>query len=78
MKHQEGNFLNNKGQSIYYQFWLPEGKVKASALIIHGLNEHCGRYQHLASYLTGKGYAVYGLDLPGHGKSAGLRSYVEI
>ena len=77
MKHQEGNFLNNKGQSIYYQFWLPEGKVKASALIIHGLNEHCGRYQHLASYLTDKGYAVYGLDFPGHGKSAGLRSYVD-
>jgi alpha-beta hydrolase superfamily lysophospholipase len=77
MKHQEGNFPNDKGQSIYYQFWLPEGKVKASTLILHGLNEHSGRYQHLAAYLTDKGYAVYGLDFPGHGKSAGLRSYVE-
>ena len=77
MKHQEGNFPNDKGQSIYYQFWLPEGKVKASALIIHGLNEHSGRYQHLAAYLTDKGYAVYGLDFLGHGKSAGLRSYVD-
>lgn len=77
MKHQEGNFLNSKGQSIYYQFWLPESKPKAAALIVHGLNEHCGRYQHLAAYLTARGYAVYGLDFPGHGRSAGPRSYVE-
>ncbi|HDN04947.1 MAG TPA: alpha/beta hydrolase [Chloroflexi bacterium] len=77
MKHHEGNFSNNKGQSIYYQSWLPEGKVKASAIIAHGLNEHSGRYQHLAAFLTDKGYAVYGLDFPGHGKSAGPRSYVD-
>ena len=77
MKHKEGYFSNDKGQSIYYQFWLPEGSVKGSAVIIHGLHEHCGRYQHLAEYLTGQGYAVYGLDFPGHGKSAGPRSYVD-
>ncbi len=77
MKHQEGNFSNDKGQSLYYQFWLPAGKVKASVFIIHGLHEHCGRYQHLAAYLTDNGYGVYGLDFPGHGKSDGLRSYVD-
>ena len=77
MKHQEGYFSNDKGQSIYYQFWLPEGNVKASMVIIHGLHEHCGRYQHLAAYFTEKGYAVYGLDFPGHGKSAGPRSYID-
>ena len=77
MKHEEGKFSNNKGQSLYYQYWIPEGKVKASLFIVHGLNEHCGRYQHLASYLVDQGYAVYGMDLPGHGKSDGLRSYVD-
>ena len=76
MKHQEGKYSINKGQSLYYQYWLPEGKVKASIFLVHGLNEHCGRYQHLASYLVDQSYAVYGLDLPGHGKSDGLRSYV--
>ena len=77
MKHQEGKFLNNKGQSLYYQYWIPEGKVKASILLVHGLHEHCGRYQHLAKFLTDQDYAVYGLDFPGHGKSDGLRSYVD-
>ena len=76
MKHIEGNFSNTRGQSIYYQGWLPDGKLKATLLIVHGLHEHCGRYQHLAEYFTDKGYAVYGLDFPGHGKSDGPRSFV--
>ncbi len=77
MKHQEGKFHDSKGQSLYYQSWTPEGKAKAAALIVHGLNEHSGRYQDLAAFLTESGYAVYSLDLPGHGKSYGLRSYVD-
>lgn len=77
MKHQEGYFSINNGQSIYYQYWLPESKVKASVFVVHGLHEHCGRYQHLAKFLTDQGYAVYGLDFPGHGKSYGPRSYVD-
>lgn len=77
MKHQEGKFSNSKGQSIYYQFWLPTGKVKAAVFIVHGLHEHCGRYQHLASFLVNQNYAVYGMDFPGHGKSDGIRSYVD-
>lgn len=77
MKHQEGFFEINHGQSLYYQFWLPESRAKAAVFVVHGLHEHCGRYQHLAGYLVDKGYAVYGLDLPGHGKSDGMRSYVD-
>lgn len=77
MKHQEGHFPNTRGQSLYYQYWEPEGKVKACIFIIHGLHEYSGRYSHLASFLTKEGYAVYGLDFPGHGKSDGLRSFVE-
>ena len=77
MKHQEGNFEDSKGQSLYYQSWTPEGKAKAASLIVHGLNEHSGRYQDLAAFLTESGYAVYSLDLPGHGKSYGPRAYVD-
>lgn len=77
MNHQEGKFQNKNGQSLYYQSWLPEYKAKACALIVHGLNEHSGRYRDLAAFLTENGYAVYSLDLPGHGKSDGVRSYVD-
>jgi len=76
MKHQEGYF-SEQDHSIYYQYWLPENPPKAVLLVIHGVNEHCGRYQHLAAYFTDKDYAVYGLDHIGHGKSSGTRSFVE-
>ncbi|MCD6426319.1 MAG: lysophospholipase [Anaerolineales bacterium] len=76
MKQLEGYFLEHN-QSIYYQYWLPESPPRAILLIVHGLNEHCGRYQHLAEYFTGAGFGVYGFDLIGHGKSDGTRSFVQ-
>ena len=45
-------------------------------LVVHGLNEHCGRYQHLADYFIREGFGVYGFDHIGHGKSDGTRSFV--
>jgi len=76
MKHQEG-FFSEQDQSIYYQYWLPESPPLAILLVVHGLNEHCGRYKHLADYFTDMGYAVFGFDLIGHGKSSGTRSFVK-
>jgi len=76
MKQQEGYF-SEIDQSIFYQFWLPENPPHAVLLIVHGVNEHSGRYEHLAAYFTEKGYAVYGLDLVGHGKSSGTRSFAK-
>jgi len=77
MKQQDGFFSNQENQSIYYQTWLPDESARAVLLIAHGLNEHCGRYQHLAEYFVKEGYAIFGFDYPGHGKSEGTRSYVK-
>jgi alpha-beta hydrolase superfamily lysophospholipase len=77
MEHQEGFFTGTRGKQIYYQSWLPEGEPKAVLLVVHGLAEHCGRYMNIVDYFTPRGYAVYGLDHIGHGKSEGTRVYVE-
>ena len=77
MKQEDGYIETNKGQSIYYQVWLPEGKVKAAVFVVHGLHEHSGRYHHLANFLVDQKLAVYSLDFPGHGKSDGIRSFVD-
>lgn len=55
--------------------WLPENEPKAVVVIVHGYAEHIGRYPHVAEALVKAGYAVYGLDHRGHGKSEGLRAY---
>ena len=77
MKHQEGSFKGIRDANIYYQYWLPEGEPKAVLFIVHGLAEHSGRYMNVVNHFVPLGYAVYGIDHVGHGKSDGARVYVE-
>lgn len=76
MNHLEGTFKGVRDLNIYHQAWIPEGEIKAAILIVHGLGECCGRYTNVVNHLVPMGYAVYGFDLPGHGKSGGEREFV--
>jgi alpha-beta hydrolase superfamily lysophospholipase len=77
MNHTEGTFNSIRNANIYYQAWLPDGKVKAVLLVVHGVAEHSGRYLNIVNHFVPLGYAVYGLDHIGHGKSDGQRVYIE-
>jgi alpha-beta hydrolase superfamily lysophospholipase len=77
MNHIEGNFKGVRDANLYYQAWLPEGEVKAVLLVVHGLGEHCGRYMNVVNHFVPLGYAVYGFDHIGHGKSEGRREVIE-
>ncbi len=77
MKHQEGYLKSNRATNIYYQYWLPDNKPTASLMVAHGLAEHSARYMNLVNHFVPQGYAVYGIDHIGHGKSEGKRVYVE-
>ncbi len=46
-------------------------KPRALALIVHGLCEHQGRYDYLASRLLAQQIAVFRFDHRGHGRSGG-------
>ena len=73
MKHQEGKFRSIRNLNIFYKGWLPDGDVKAVLLIVHGVGEYCERYVNVVNHFVPLGYAVYGLDHIGHGKSDGER-----
>ena len=77
MPHIEGSFKGQKNLTLYYQGWLPEQTPKSVLLVVHGLAEHSGRYKNVVEYFVPKGYAVYGYDQRGHGKSEGARCYVD-
>ncbi|MFC1957599.1 alpha/beta hydrolase [Chloroflexota bacterium] len=77
MQHIEGEFRENSNFNLYYQCWLPADLPRAALLLVHGLAEHSGRYLNFANYFAGKGYAVYCFDQRGHGKSPGLRGYID-
>lgn len=60
------------------QAWDPETGYDALpphalVLIVHGLGEHAGRYDHLAAQLLSWGFAVRAYDQRGHGDSGGAR-----
>jgi acylglycerol lipase len=77
MNHQDGFFEGVHATRIYHQCWLPDGEPKAVLMIIHGLGEHSGRYLNVVNHFVPMGFAVYGMDHPGHGKSDGTRKYVD-
>jgi acylglycerol lipase len=73
MSHHEDRFAASDGLSLYEQWWLPENEPVAAVVIVHGVSEHSGRYERLAADLNRRGYAVYSMDLRGHGRSDGDR-----
>ncbi|KAJ1438654.1 Serine aminopeptidase, S33 [Sesbania bispinosa] len=66
-----------RGDTIFTQCWTPVSvKIRGLVLLMHGLNEHSGRYNDFAKQLNANGFKVYGMDWVGHGGSDGLHAYV--
>lgn len=68
-------FVALDGDNLAVQDWprAPGQALRGVVLLVHGLGEHAGRYDHLARQLNGWGFAVRGYDQYGHGESGGPR-----
>jgi acylglycerol lipase len=73
MSHIEFARKTSDGQELYYQGWTPEGELKATVCLVHGLGDHSGRYAHVGRALNDAGYALIGFDQRGHGKTPGTK-----
>lgn len=73
VKHE----TSRTGVHLATREWLPAGKPKGAILIVHGLAEHSGRWDHVAEQLTERGFAVHSYDHRGHGESGGDRTHVD-
>ncbi|XP_050218383.1 uncharacterized protein LOC126669097 [Mercurialis annua] len=70
-------FVTARDDTIFTQLWSPVSvKIRGVVVLMHGLNEHSGRYSDFARQLNANGLKVYGMDWIGHGGSDGLHSYV--
>jgi alpha-beta hydrolase superfamily lysophospholipase len=76
MKTQSGTIMAQDGTSIYWKGWVPDHSPKAVVHVIHGYAEHIDRYGNVIDELLPAGYAVFGNDHRGHGKSEGKRGHV--
>jgi alpha-beta hydrolase superfamily lysophospholipase len=60
-------------------FWRrrPQAEARAALLVVHGLAEHSGRYDHVLDHFSGLGYDCWALDYRCHGQSPGLRVHID-
>ncbi len=62
--------------------WRPDpgaqkDSIRSAIVLVHGIGEHSGRYDHVGRFLAEQGHDVLGFDNRGFGQSGGRRAYVE-
>lgn len=61
---------------LHLRQWSIRAPAHGTVLLVHGLGEHIGRYEHLAERLNAAGWNVAGYDQRGHGASGGARGAI--
>ncbi|URE49013.1 Monoglyceride lipase [Musa troglodytarum] len=64
------DFVGPRRRVLFCRSWLPaSGDLRCIMVIIHGLNEHSGRYSYFAKQLMACNFGVYAMDWiePTHG-----------
>lgn len=77
MNNQTYSWLAKDGAKLFAQSWKPGNDLKKLIILVHGLGEHCSRYEHWARLFNNKGYSVLSMDLHGHGRSEGKRGHIK-
>src|SRR6202035_1021316 len=76
VKESTATLKTADGLDLYLRRWETEGVAHQWTLVlVHGLGEHSGRYQHFAEWFTPRGATVYAMDQRGHGRSGGQRGH---
>ncbi len=71
----EHRFVSTGGTPIFHRRYAPV-VPQATAIIIHGMGEHGGRYAHVAEHLASHGFEALVPDLRGFGLSGGKRACI--
>lgn len=72
VKVTSGTYASKDGKNtIVYTKWADDAAApKAVLQLVHGMAEYIDRYDAFARYMVSCGYAVYGNDHLGHGRTA--------
>ena len=68
--------LSRDGTRLHVVEHTPEQEARGAVAFIHGIGSHVDRHRYQSSRIVKGGYVFYGLDLRGHGRSAGQRGFV--
>lgn len=76
LQHSEHFLSGHENCRLYVQKWTQKNP-RGTVFITHGQGEHSGSYQRVVSSLSENQWNVVAWDLRGHGRSEGLRGYVQ-
>lgn len=66
------------GTPLLVRRWSSDsGAAWGTVVLVHGLAEHSGRWEHVGAHLSQTGLDVEAMDLRGFGASGGRRAWVE-
>ncbi|RMG79156.1 MAG: alpha/beta hydrolase [Bacteroidetes bacterium] len=68
MPIREFSRMSHEGFKVYGKEWSVKSP-KAVICLVHGLGEHCNRYNHFAEFFNQNNIGVLAFDLPGHGRT---------
>lgn len=65
-------FTSSTKEEIYAKIWKDDklDNYRGIVQLVHGMEEHIGRYENFAQILSSQGYIVVGHDHLGHGNTA--------
>ncbi|KAK8693825.1 hypothetical protein V6N13_071393 [Hibiscus sabdariffa] len=76
--YQEEHIKNSRGKLLFTCRWLPVSPPRALVFLCHGYGMECSEFmKECGTRLAKAGYAVFGIDYEGHGKSGGARCYIK-
>lgn len=64
------------GHERFQRHWKASDP-RAALLLVHGIAEHSGRYEHVGEAFAAAGIDTLSFDLRGHGESGGRRGHVD-
>jgi len=65
------------GTPLLIRRWSADGEPWATVVLVHGIAEHSGRYEHVGAWLAEAGLDVVAYDQRGFGASGGRRAHVD-
>lgn len=75
VRRTQSKFGAPDGTRLFRRAWLPR-EARRVVVLVHGLAEHAGRYEHVGAWLSTRDCAVHAFDHRGHGRSDGPRGHV--
>ncbi len=77
MSSSNPNLVADDGTQLFALRWSPGNRPTGTVVIVHGLGDHCQRFEHVAERFVSAGFDVIAFDQRGHGKTAGQRGHVD-